>query len=144
MKKKKQVNEKSKGVTINEFKAWLEGITAFQPEDWVPNADQWGKIREKIDNLIPEMVEKYAPPTQRPQMNQPGPQQTYNERPMYQAPPRAPMLAPLEPELSEPPPERLITKPPTVMTIDGKSMAVENKFKTPNINTETGYKSGFV
>jgi hypothetical protein len=40
-----------KTITIKEIKFWLEGITEFQDDDWVPNAEQWRTVREKIMSL---------------------------------------------------------------------------------------------
>lgn len=51
-KKTEKEIQKERGVTIQEFKAWLQGITAFQDADWAPNKDQWLKIKKKIDDLI--------------------------------------------------------------------------------------------
>lgn len=44
--------QKEKGVTIQEFKAWMQGIYALQEDDWAPNKDQWAKIKKKIDDLL--------------------------------------------------------------------------------------------
>lgn len=40
-----------KRVSVSEFKNWLSGVLDFQPDDWVPNEQQWAKIRNKIDQL---------------------------------------------------------------------------------------------
>ncbi|APX70742.1 MULTISPECIES: hypothetical protein [unclassified Brucella] len=45
-------------MTLNEFKAWLEGYSASF-EDGAPNADQWAKIAEKLDTV--EHVVRYEP-----------------------------------------------------------------------------------
>jgi len=55
--------QKEKGVTIQEFKAWLQGITAFQDADWSPNKDQWIKIKKKIDDLIDDHLSGSFKPT---------------------------------------------------------------------------------
>ena len=44
-------------VSVNEFKNWLSGVLDFQPDDWVPNAVQWEKIRNKIEQLEETKVE---------------------------------------------------------------------------------------
>ena len=41
----------TKAKTYSEFMAWLEGVESMQPEDWVPNAEQWKLIREMIGKL---------------------------------------------------------------------------------------------
>ena len=51
--KKKTRRTSNKKVSLNEFKAWLEGIEELQPRDWAPNSDQWKTIRNKI-KLIEE------------------------------------------------------------------------------------------
>ena len=38
-------------MTINEFKAWLEGFSEAVGE--APTPDQWGKIKAKIADLVP-------------------------------------------------------------------------------------------
>jgi hypothetical protein len=38
-------------ITVSDFKNWLSGVRDFQPEDWVPNLDQWNKILDKIEQL---------------------------------------------------------------------------------------------
>lgn len=62
-KKTEKELQKEKGVTIQEFKAWLQGITAFQEEDWAPNKDQWLKIKKKIDDLIDDHLSGNFKPT---------------------------------------------------------------------------------
>ena len=41
----------TKAKTYPEFMAWLEGVESMQPEEWVPNAEQWKLIREMLDKL---------------------------------------------------------------------------------------------
>jgi hypothetical protein len=38
-------------ITISEFKAWLEGITDLQGEEWSPNPEQWKKIKSKLFSI---------------------------------------------------------------------------------------------
>lgn len=49
-----------KKVTLNEFRAWLEGVEELQDDSWSPSKDQWTTIRQKIDSIIIEerIVEK--------------------------------------------------------------------------------------
>lgn len=44
----------TKKITVKEIKFWLEGITEFQSPDWVPNAEQWNTVKEKIMSLQEE------------------------------------------------------------------------------------------
>lgn len=48
-KKKKAVQS---SVSVSEFKHWLSGVEDMQAADWVPDAIQWKKIREKIKWLV--------------------------------------------------------------------------------------------
>lgn len=38
-------------MNIAEFKAWLEGFTEAFPDGKAPTADQWAKIKAKIDKM---------------------------------------------------------------------------------------------
>jgi hypothetical protein len=38
-------------MTIQEFKIWIKGLSAFQDESWFPNKVQWEHITQLIDNL---------------------------------------------------------------------------------------------
>lgn len=49
--------------SVKEFKAWLAGLLAFQPADWIPNVEQWKSIQDMINNLEDVIV----PPTPSPQ-----------------------------------------------------------------------------
>lgn len=53
-------------LTIDQFKAWLEGVEDMQGKDWVPDKEQWKKIRTKIKQLtenqtIPTLQESIIP-----------------------------------------------------------------------------------
>ena len=57
-------------ITLEKFKAWLEGVEEMQDDGWVPTVVQWTKIREKIE-LIEEQPtvsypQAYSPPPQYP------------------------------------------------------------------------------
>lgn len=57
-------------MTLNEFKAWLEGYSeAFK--DGMPNADQWAKVQEKLNGVtligsyeqhVPSLPKQPMPP----------------------------------------------------------------------------------
>jgi hypothetical protein len=72
-------------VSVNEFKNWLDGVLDFQPEGWSPNAEQWEKIKNKIDQLEDTVVERQpapaAPAQQQPRANP-------NQQPVAQKKPR--------------------------------------------------------
>jgi len=130
----------TKKYTLNEFKAWLEGIEEIQPNDWSPDASQWEMIRSKIIAIVPEVIEKKVSV---------APKETV--RPMPQFPPQgmglpdaqmgmaagsslpAPEMTPAaKAALSGNLPKEMVTTP------DG------GKGSTPNIDTSDGnYDSSF-
>lgn len=70
-----KVHKAIEPMTISEFRAKLEGIEMFQPEDWSPDADQWRLIREMINKVVEEVVEVEKPVmmAQPPSMLPPNP-----------------------------------------------------------------------
>lgn len=40
-----------KTLSATEFKSWISGVTEMQEKTWAPNAQQWAKIKAKIDML---------------------------------------------------------------------------------------------
>lgn len=44
-------------MTVSQFRAKLEGIEMFQEENWTPSKEQWGLIREMINNIEAEPME---------------------------------------------------------------------------------------
>ena len=46
--------KKSSSNTLEMFKAWLSGVEEMQGPDWTPTAEQWKKIRNKIDEIEDE------------------------------------------------------------------------------------------
>lgn len=55
---------KPAGTSLALFKAWLSGIEEMQGDDWVPNIEQWKRIKEKlmaIEESVP-MLETAPPP----------------------------------------------------------------------------------
>jgi hypothetical protein len=73
-------------VSVNEFKNWLDGVLDFQPDDWVPDAEQWEKILNKINQLddtekqvtVSQPMPEKQPPAQGLGQQQP---KTRNPRP---------------------------------------------------------------
>jgi len=78
MAKKKKAIKKQ---TLNEFKAWLEGVEELQTDNWAPDKAQWDKIRTRIENIKPD--ELTIQPAGRPP-----------ENPMFATPTPMPMPAP--------------------------------------------------
>lgn len=123
-------DKEQKKLGINEFRTWLEGVEAFQPEGWVPSLDQWKIIREKIDQLndepTPARVTGYVPPqysqqSQTPEMQIPAESQLSRSTTSQNRPPRP------TPSVVGP----VVTSPP----IDGTNGLA----KDPN----AGYESSF-
>lgn len=42
-------------IDIETFKAWLQGVEDMQDAGWVPSAEQWKKIRAKINMIVVEL-----------------------------------------------------------------------------------------
>lgn len=38
-------------MSVSQFKVWIQGLTAFQDDNWVPNVHQWNLVKEMIENL---------------------------------------------------------------------------------------------
>ena len=107
-KSKKEVQDDT--IDIDTFKAWLSGVEDMQGDDWTPSAEQWKKIRSKINLLT---ITEYEDPKHFPQ--QPiyrGPGQIGGmQPPMYQNPPIAYAQAAPHGSLLEAPRPQLIERP---------------------------------
>lgn len=77
----KRRTAKDQSITVSELKQWLSGVEDMQPADWIPNAEQWKKIRAKIAQLSEE-VDEIAPATPTIQT----PQYAAYQQPIYQQP----------------------------------------------------------
>ena len=49
-------------ISVNDFKAWLQGVEDMQEDGWVPSPIQWKKIRSKIDQIGATQPATNAPP----------------------------------------------------------------------------------
>lgn len=92
MSKRKTKNNES--MTVPEFRQWLSGVEDMQPDGWVPNAEQWKKIRAKIaslseDSIVEETVYQQPPAfiSATPQIPQ------YQQYPQVQQHPRPPQTS---------------------------------------------------
>lgn len=54
----KRKTAKDQTITVSEFKQWLSGVEDMQQAGWVPNDEQWKKIRSKIAALSDEVFEE--------------------------------------------------------------------------------------
>lgn len=43
--------QKTKPISVKEFRMWLQGVEEMQADNWVPNSQQWKRIRAKIDQI---------------------------------------------------------------------------------------------
>lgn len=144
-----------KKVSVNEFKNWLDGVLDFQPDDWVPNAEQWKKIRDKIDQLedAPPQVASNA---QQPAMGVSEPEPVHNKPAARNPRPSGPLSIDMDQKVKLPdtPPvtkqKHLITqKTGEARVIDSgsgqKIIDTGVTHKMENIDTSDGnYKSSFV
>jgi len=117
---------KRKRVTLNEFKAWLDGVEELQPDDWTPTAQQWVLIRAKIDNIVEQKSTTVI--TNAPTVQQPTQHQIQGFVP--------------PPDVGGIPPGQVVD-----MTPEAKALltpGANNKQTTPNIDTADGnYSSSF-
>ena len=76
----KRRSSKDQTITVSEFKQWLSGVEDMQPTGWVPNEEQWKKIRAKIASLSEDVFEEIVQPA-------PAPQPVYHQPVPAYAPP---------------------------------------------------------
>lgn len=147
--KKTNKKQNKKQYTLSEFKAWLEGIEELQPDGWSPDATQWATIRDRLLNIVEEVVEVQVPvPTaqQSPvQFNN-----TTHDRPVvpqqpFQQPPPTFQQSSLssinaEPEMTPAARAVLSGKMPTGGSAVPPALALgpNGRLKTPNIDTSDG------
>lgn len=134
-------------VTVSEFKNWLSGVLDFQPDDWVPNAEQWEKIHNKINQLDDELIQVKAP---RVDTGRPNQSATRHPRP---AGPAVPGMDGPAVQLPEPPPkEKHVnvkqTSPPKIITGEDGTERVLDTGKVHEMGVidtrEKDYESSFV
>jgi hypothetical protein len=76
------IKKTNKKITIEEFKMWLEGLEAFQSQNWAPNLEQWKMIKSKIFSLSGSKT--LAAQEQRPVVAINGPRFTQQPSPQQQ------------------------------------------------------------
>lgn len=146
---KKSVKKTGKKQSVKEFKAWLEGVTEFQPTDWCPSAEQWSTIKEKIGNLQDEIIVKetnvlsnLSPPLNQPKRAVSSLMQPTDEnvQPLRMVPAGKIELLP-----EDGGPSQLIDNPangqPIVQTVSSQVLATGPRMKTPH--SKSGDKSPF-
>lgn len=115
----KTIKQSKKKISMLEFRAWLQGVEELQPQDWTPNSDQWKLIRKKIDTI--DVSVSISDNTNNVIRNR----IVNNDNVLPFIPP--PPVAGGVPNL------------PIVGGIPG--MSSDGTFKTPNIDTTTGYNN---
>lgn len=121
-----------KGITIKEFKMWLEGVEEMQPEGWTPDARQWKRIREKL-----ETIEEAVPvaQVQPPAVLYRNFEQEVHSEPRYNGPV----------QLAAPGLSSGISAPPSNNVLFGNADNPTNPVRTPNLDTSTGtYEPAFI
>lgn len=140
---KKKAGRKKK-ISLQEFRAWLEGVEELQPDGWGPDATQWQLIRGKLECIVEAPPQLIAPVQQQPMQQGPPPGPV--PRPTFTAPPSPSGVPPgvvvENREIpSGPIPPGVI--PPGAQGVAGQA-GVGPVTKTPEIDTTNGnYDSSF-
>lgn len=121
---------RKKKISVEQFRAWLEGVEEMQPDGWTPNDEQWKRIRQKIDMIEEEVVVEERIVSQ----------QSYAPPPQQQQRPNNPPPAPA----GGPPVQSTLTPEPASIASPRPQPSGSGKIKTPDIDTSGGeYMSGF-
>ncbi len=118
-------------ITVKEFKMWLEGVEEMQEENWTPDARQWTRIREKINNIAEvDGGPTYSLPP-RPQAVREVEQPVYNQ-PALRAIPAGPSMMP----------PRMVA--PSQLRGPIATGSGQTPVKTPDVDTQSKpYESSF-
>lgn len=102
------------GISLSEFKAWLEGVEEMQADDWAPSRVQWERIRAKFMQIRNDPVSSIKYPAN------------------VRAPAAfGPAYVPEVPSRPQPLPQGMLT-------------GLEGRAKTPDIDSSNGYQSSLV
>ena len=112
------------GISLLEFRAWLQGIEEMQGDTWAPNTEQWKKIKAKIADIVEEEVETSPVPARNtgPQVWRSGEPQAWGGG-----------IAPASP-----------TAPPIPAPRIASPISNTNPTKTPDIDSSNGYNSSLI
>lgn len=120
------MSDDNKKITLEQFRAWLEGVEEMQEEGWAPDVRQWTKIRSRIDNIESTPVQQAVP-------------QQVMHAPQPFTPPASSAFDQVKPQSTPAPRVDMSSNAPIANDPSGK-MPV----KTPDIDTTTGeYESAF-
>lgn len=132
--------EKKEVITVRDFKSMIEGMDMIMGDDWTPNEDQWRRIRKKIDALIETETQ--------PKPLAAGGQPVVGGSVLSKFPTSVPASIPSNAELATPPSS---LTPPVAQPVIPKSVAsgpvadgTVARVKTPDIDTSSGYQTGYV
>ncbi len=116
-------------VTIQDFKSILVGMDLILGDQWTPDENQWKRIRKKINALI--KTHERSVDSNR----------NVSETESLRFPewPSVPVTAPV----GDPVPIQSALVPQAV-PVEGVADGSGSQVKTPDIDSRSGYKSGFV
>jgi hypothetical protein len=135
-KKIKDNTEETRRITLRDFKSWLSGVEDMQEDGWTPTADQWERIRSKI-NLIDDTITSIEVAAGTKTLNAPTHRNV--TEPMKNFPAAAPQPPMMSSALD------MALTPVVAATTLPPSMATGNdgKIKTPDISTPGYNRSQF-
>lgn len=136
---KKTKRKKLEKQSLTEFRAWLSGVEEMQDPGWIPNESQWELIRQRID-LIEEPQPVQTNHVHYNHNGQPDNPPQNGDPLIPQVPSafdRVQVVAPTSSSLLEVPQARAAPAPMRRKPLVGSE-------KTPDIDSTTGYNSGFV
>lgn len=118
----KRRSSKDQTITVSEFKQWLSGVEDMQPTGWVPNEEQWKKIRAKIASLSEDVFEEIVQPA-------PAPQPVYHQPVPAYAPPH-PTYVPMQPQRQ---PQTSLGDELFIPKPDATDIAFDQSMSTPGV-----------
>ena len=117
----KKPRKSKAGISLSEFRSWLQGIEDMQDEGWSPDASQWIKIKQKISQIEEDSeveLEVVASTPTRPLSNPPSIMPTY--------------------------PGTAMNRPAPIMQQPPQQFGANGATKTPDIDSSNGYTSNLV
>lgn len=111
-------------ITLDQFRAWLEGVEEMQEDGWTPDVRQWTKIREKIDMIrsqpAPAQPAPFVPhPAANVPVQQTVPPPSAFDQVTTQPAPRAPIQLNPDAPIANDPTGKVPVKAPDIDTSDG-------------------------
>lgn len=133
----------SEKITLDTFRAWLQGVEEMQEDGWTPSESQWKKIREKIDMIENNTVVQTQPtrvePTYSPRISQNDSEHALHGAANH----HDDLFIPTESSMQVRPRVEPTPLPPTVAQLTASFDPGAPAVKTPNIDSSNGYVSPF-